>query len=149
VEASGERIVKRMTAVLSKVRWGRVLLAAIAAHVLGVVFAAMAAVVAVAVGSAPDSALVAGLAGRMATWSVPVLTFFAAAWVVRTAERGTASLHGLLVGLLGAVFFGVHYYWPFNLAALGMHVLVIAAGWLGSMVGTRSRTLGRRPMSAR
>jgi hypothetical protein len=78
----------------------------------------MAAVAAVAVGSPPDSALVAGLAGRMATWSVPVLTSFAAAWVVRTAERGTATLHGLLVGLLGAVFFGLHYYWPFNLAAL-------------------------------
>jgi hypothetical protein len=72
-------------------------------------------------------------------------------WVARKGER-EAPLHGFLVGLLAALillifspdvtnFFQVAYREKLDLLvrALGTFVLMVAAGWLAGVLGSRRR----------
>lgn len=125
---------------LSSVRWGRILLASVATHVVNLVVTVLTVVVYAMVSTLPSGGepdFVDQLAGGTATWGVPVLTFFAAAWVARKVEAETTVLHGLLVGLLVAVIFGLAFFWPFDLATLVLFALMVAAGPLGGLVGRR------------
>jgi hypothetical protein len=127
-----------MTDLLSKVRWGTVLLASLATHVANVVVVVLliVAYTLVAVGFQRElsGGITDPLASQIATWPVPILTFFAAAWAARKVKPVTAVLHGLLVGLLVAVSFGVLYFGPFNMWGLLVFALMIAAGLLGALV---------------
>ncbi len=129
-----------MMKTLSSVRWGRILLASIATHVINLAVTVLAVVVYAMASTLPsggEPGFVDQIAGGTATWGVPVLTFFAAAWVPRKVEAETAVLHGLLVGLIVAVIFGLLFFWPFDLATLVLFALTVAAGCLGGLVGRR------------
>jgi hypothetical protein len=116
-----------MIALLSKARWGRVLLASLVTHVANVAVAVLLIVIytllAVGPQREPSGGITDPLASQVATWPVPILTLFAAAWVVRKVRPETAALHGLLVGLLVAVIFSVLYFGPFNLWGLLLFAL--------------------------
>jgi hypothetical protein len=132
-----------MTDFLSKVRWGRVLLAGLVTHVANVVVAVLLIVVytllAVGPQREPSGGMTDPLASQVATWPVPILTLFAAAWAARRAEPATAALHGLLVGFLVAVLFSVFYFAPFDLWGLLLFALMIAAGFAGGLIGRADR----------
>jgi hypothetical protein len=132
-----------MTDLLSKVRWDRVLLAGVATHVANVVVAVLLIVVytllAVGPQREPNGGITDPLASQVATWPVPILTLFAAAWAARKAEPATALLHGLLVGFLVAVIFGVLYFAPFDLSGLLLFTLMIVAGLVGGLIGRADR----------
>ncbi len=135
---------REMTDLLSNVRWGTVLLAGSVTHAANVVVAVLLIVVytllAVGAQSEPSGGITDPLASQVATWPVPILTLFAAAWAARRAEQlATAALHGLLVGLLVAVIFGVLYFGPFNLLGLLLFALMIAAGFVGGLIGRADR----------
>jgi hypothetical protein len=131
-----------MTALLSKVRWGRVLLAGLVTHVANVVVAVLLIVVytflAVGPQREPSGGVTDSLASQVATWPVPILTLFAAAWAARRAKPAAAALHGLLVGLLVAVIFGALYFWPFGLWGMLQFAFMIAAGLLGALAAFSS-----------
>ena len=128
-----------MMPMLSNVRWGRVLLASLVTHVANVVVAVLLIVVytllAVGFQSEPSGGINDPLASQVATWPVPILTLFAAAWAARKVKPTTAALHGLLVGFLVTVIFGVLYFGPSNLWALSLFALMIAAGFVGGLIG--------------
>jgi hypothetical protein len=129
-----------MTAILSKVSWGRILLAGLVTHVANVVVAVGLIVVytllAVGPQREPSGGITDPLASQVATWPVPILTLFAAAWVTRKVRPETASLHGLLMGLFVAIIFAVLYVGPFDLRGLLLFALMIAAGLLGALMGS-------------
>ena len=128
-----------MTDLLSKVRWGRVLLAGLATHVANFVVAVLLIFVytllAVEPQREPSGGITDPLASLVGTWPVPILTLFAAVLVARRAEPATAALHGLLVGLLVAVIFAVFYFVPFNVWGLLLFALMTAAGLVGGWIG--------------
>jgi hypothetical protein len=132
-----------MTDLLSKVRWDRVLLAGVATHVANVVVAVLLIVVytllAVGPQREPSGGITDPLASQVATWPVPILTLFAAAWAARRAAPPTAALHGLLVGFLVAVIFAVLYFAPVDLQGLLLFALTIAAGFVGGLIGRADR----------
>jgi hypothetical protein len=132
-----------MTKLMANVRWGRILLAGLATHVANVVVAVLLIVVytllAVGFQSEPSGGINDPLASQVATWPVPILTLFAAAWAARKVKPTTAALHGLLVGFLVAVIFGLLYFAPFNLWGLLLFALMIVAGLVGGMIGRDDR----------
>ena len=132
-----------MTDLLSNVRWGRVLLASLATHVANVVVAVLLIVVytllAVGPQREPSGGITDPLASQVATWPVPILTLFAAAWAARRAEPAAASLHGLLVGFLVATIFAVLSFGPFNVWGLLLFALMIVAGLVGGLIGRADR----------
>jgi small-conductance mechanosensitive channel len=134
---------REMTDLLSNVRWGRVLLASLATHVANVVVAVLLIVVytllAVGPQREPSGGITDPLASQVASWPVPILTLFAAAWVARRAEPAAASLHGLLVGFLVATIFAVLSFGPFNVWGLLLFALMIAAGLVGGLIGRADR----------
>ncbi len=78
---------------LSSVRWGRILLASVATHVINLVVTVLAIfgyAMASTLPSGGKPVFVDQLAGGIATWGAPVLTFFAAAWVALKLEAGTS-----------------------------------------------------------
>jgi hypothetical protein len=119
------------------------LLAGLVTHAANVVVAVLLIMVytLVAVGPQrePSGGITDPLASQVATWPVPILTLFAAAWVARRAEPATAALDGLLVGLLVAVIFGIVYFGPFDLWGLLLFALMIVAGLAGGLIGRADR----------
>jgi hypothetical protein len=119
------------------------LLAGLVTHVANVVVAVLMIVaytlVAVGPQREPSGGISEPLASQVATWPVPILTLFAAAWAARRATPATAALHGLLVSFLVAAIFGVLYFGPFNLWGLLLFALVIAAGLAGGLIGRVDR----------
>jgi hypothetical protein len=133
-----------LTNLLSKVRWGRVVVAGLATHVANVVVPVLLIVIytllAVGPQREPSGGVTDSLASQVATWPVPVLTLFAAAWPARSFALATASLHSLLVGFLVAVIFGVLYFGPFDLRGLLLFALISAAGFVGGLIGRADAT---------
>ena len=119
------------------------MLAGSVTHVANVVVAVLLIVVytllAVGPQREPSGGMTDPLASQVATWPVPILTLFAAAWTARRAEPATAALHGLLVGFLVAVLFSVFYFAPFDLWGLLLFALMIAAGFAGGLIGRADR----------
>ena len=121
------------------------MIAGLATHVANVVVAVLLIVIytllAVGPQREPSGGTTDWLASQVATWPVPILTLFAAAWASRRAEPASAALHGLLVGLLVAVIFAVLYFAPFDLRGLLLFALMIAAGFLVALVGSLTGNL--------
>jgi hypothetical protein len=124
-----------MVALLSKVKWMRVLLAGVAVPVV----ANLVLAVVVVVVSDPTFGFgtrAQELAGQAGAWLMPALTVlltaFAAAWVARTVEESAATLHGLLVGVIVAAI-SLAFSNPFSLTTLALFVLTVAAGWSGGL----------------
>jgi hypothetical protein len=128
---------------LSKISWGRVLLASVATHVANVVVAVMFIVVYTLLASGPQGApsqdSLDALSIQLATWPVPILTLLAAAWAARKAEPTIAAFDGLLVGFLVTVAFALLYFGPFSHGRLVLFVLTIGAGFVGGLIGQVGR----------
>lgn len=123
---------------LSKVSWWRVLIATMVTYLASFILTVALILVYTlfAIWQEPSNGTsVDWFSGGVGTWSIPVLTFFAAAWAARKAEPPVATLHGLVVGLLVALVFGLIFFWPFNLATLMLFVLMVVSGSLGGVIG--------------
>ena len=127
-----------MTTQLSQVKWGRVLLTALAVFILSfllvfVIVTGYATYLAFQARGAPDQAMIQAFANQYAPWIGPIslilFTFLGAMRMARRVENAV-GLHGLLVGVLAGlvnlIFDGL------SLSALTITVLTVAAGWLGS-----------------
>ncbi|MCA3749327.1 MAG: hypothetical protein IN808_09355 [Rubrobacter sp.] len=127
--------------IASGIRWGRVLIAVLAAHLANAAVAVLLITVyslAASVTQAnPGGGLAEPLASRAAVWPLPVMTFVAAAWATRGTSGPTALLHGLLVGGLVAAGFGLLYFWPFSPGTLAPFALAFAVALPGSAIGRR------------
>ena len=130
-----------MKAQFSQMHWGRVLLTSVLVVLLVVILNTVLFVLATHVWSQPDQAQ---LAIQVSSWStyllLLLLTCGGAVWVARTVER-EALLHGLLMGLvvgLTLCFLSLGFGSPV-LMALVTFVLIMAAGFLGGILGSRGR----------
>ena len=141
-----------MKALFSDVHWGRVLLTGVLLVILDVILNTVLLLLATHIWSQSDQAQIAI---QVSSWSsyilVILLTVGGAAWVARKVER-EAPLHGFLVGLVAALilfifnppltdFFQGAYRGRLDLLvrALFTFFLVVAAGWLGGVLGSRRR----------
>ena len=119
-------------------KWGRILLAAVAVPVadllaITLVVTAYASNLAFKARGAPDQARITQFAewfGRSSWFVIAViLTFLAAAWVVRKANHAPRR-HGAVVGVIAGIitsFPGL----TFSLQTLGEFAVTVAAGVLG------------------
>jgi putative membrane protein (TIGR04086 family) len=129
---------------LSDVRWGKVLLAAIAVIVLRVVAVFLvvtiyASYLGFQARGAPDQGLIDSFVSSVSVWLTPLatvlLTFFAARWAARGAKTGKL-INGLVAGAL-VVIIGwalaafVFSGFSFSMLAVIESLLVLVAGWLG------------------
>lgn len=132
-----------MTLDLAGVRWLRIVSTSV-----GAIVVRMAITLAIVAGYAfslgvqargqPDQQLISAFANRFAPMAGPVFlalcTLFGA-W--RVARAGTAPvLHGVLIGFVTAIA-SLLPGWPLDLRAAAGFAAVLAAGWLGGMVGRR------------
>lgn len=131
---------------ISGMKWKRIAVGGIAPHAvsLGLLVLAIIVYSVVFAFQAPRAGNQASLdqfTVLVSTQVVPVLTILltivAAAWVVRTVEPGTTTLHGVLVGVIVAgigLTFGV-----LDIVMMVRFVLTVLAGWLGARLGSRGR----------
>ena len=135
-----------------QVHWGRVLLTDVLLIILVVILNTVLLWLASSVWGPPFQT---EMIYQVASWSTSILaillTFGGAVWVARKVER-EAPLHGFLVGLVAALillifspdvtnFFQGAYRGKLDLLvrALGTLFLMVAAGWLGGVLGSRGR----------
>ncbi len=130
-----------MKAQFSQMHWGRVLLTSVLVVLLVVILNTVLLVLATHVWSQPDQAQ---LAIQVSSWStyllLLLLTCGGAVWVARTVEK-EALLHGLLMGLVVGLILcllSLGFGSPV-LMALVTFVLIMAAGFLGGILGSRGR----------
>lgn len=132
-----------MTAQLSQIKWGRVILTTVVVYVLSfltvfLIVTAYASYLAFQARGAPDQSMINTFADQYAPWigaiSLIVFTVLGAMWLVRRVETA-AQLHGMilgvLAGLLNIIFDGL------NLSTLAATLLTVAAGWSGSHLDAR------------
>ncbi len=137
-----------MMDLLSKISWWRVLVATMIAYLASFILTVALILVYTlfTIWQGPSNGTsVDWFSSSVGTWSMPVLTFFAAAWAARKAEHSVAILHGLVVGWLVALVFGLIFFWPFSLATLVLFALMIVAGSLGGVIGARFPKRAGRP----
>ena len=142
-----------MKAELSRVHWGRILLTSILIAILVIILNTVLLLLATQIWGPPSQAH--QIAYLVATWSTfvlqLVLTVVGAVWVARKEESG-APLHGFLVGLVVALILFIFnpaltnflqgaYRGRLDLLVfvLGTFFLIVAAGWLGGVLGRRGR----------
>ena len=142
-----------MKAQFSHVHWGRVLLTGVLVAILVVILNTVLLWLASNVWGPPS--LAHPIAYQVASWSTSILaillTVGGGGWVARRVERA-APLHGFLVGLVAALilfpfspaltnFLGGAYRGRLDMlaVALGTFFLMVAAGWLGGVLGNRGR----------
>ena len=130
-----------MKAHFSQMHWSRVLLTGVLVVILVVILNTVLLVLATHLWSQPDQALIAM---QVSAWSTYILllllTFGGAVWVARTGER-EPLLHGLLLGVVVGLilcFLSLGFGSPV-LRALVTFVLIMAAGCLGGLLGSRGR----------
>ena len=75
----------------------------------------------------PDVSSVDRFASLFSTWPLPVLTLVAAIWAARGTRPDMAVWHGLAVGVLVAIIFGVLFFCPNDLRSLALFALTVAA----------------------
>ena len=142
-----------MKAELSRVHWGRILLTSILTVILVIILNTVLLLLATQIWGPPSQAH--QIAYLVATWSTfvlqLVLTVVGAVWVAHKEESG-APLHGFLVGLVVALILFIFnpaltnflqgaYRGRLDLLVfvLGTFFLIVAAGWLGGVLGRRGR----------
>src|SRR5947207_12229296 len=147
-----------MKAHFSHVHWGRVLLTDLLVIILVVILNTVLLLLASSVWG-PRTVMVL----LVTSWSTSILaillTVGAAIWVGRKVER-EAPLHGFLIGLVAALmlfifnppftdFFQGAYRGRLDLlvVALGTFFLMVAAGWLGGVLGSRGPRDAQRATS--
>ena len=130
-----------MKAQFSQLHWGRVLLTGVLVVMLVVILNTVLLVLATHVWSQPDQAQIAI---QVSSWSTYILllllTFGGAVWVARTVGR-EALVHGLLMGVVVGLILcllSLGFGSPV-LRALVTFVLIMAAGFLGGLLGSRGR----------
>ncbi len=130
-----------MKAHFSQMHWSRVLLTGVLVVILVVILNTVLLVLATHLWSQPDQALIAM---QVSAWSTYILllllTFGGAVWVARTGER-EPLLHGLLMGVVVGLILcllSLGFGSPV-LRALVTFVLIMAAGCLGGLLGSRGR----------
>jgi hypothetical protein len=129
---------------LSDVRWGKVVLAAVAVIFLRIVVVFLvvtiyASYLGFQARGAPDQGMIAAFASSVSVWLTPLatvlLTFLAARWAARAVKNGK-PINGLVAGVLvvvigwalaAFVFSGFN----FSMIAVVESLLVLVAGWLG------------------
>ena len=126
---------------LSQMQWGRVLLTAGLVVILIIILNTVLSMLATHVWSQPDQSQIAI---QVSSWSIYflllLLTFGAALWVARIVEI-EPFLHGVLVGLVvGFVIciVSMGFGSPVERALVTL-VLIMAAGSLGGVLGSRGR----------
>lgn len=128
-----------MKAQFSQMQWGRVLLTGVLVVILVVILNTVLLVLATHIWSQPDQSQIAIQVSAWSTYMLLLLlTFGGAVWVARTVER-ESLLHGLLMGLVvGFIlcFLSLGFGSPI-LRALVTFVLILAAGCLGGVLGSR------------
>jgi hypothetical protein len=133
---------------LSRIRWLRVLSAALAVialsfFILTVIVAVYAFVLAFQARGAPDQSAISHFAARVSRqlmpWLEVSLTFLTAVMVARRAEQAGAT-HGLFIGILaGLLSLAV----PLAIAGrLGLRnlvvfLIIVGLGWVGGFVGQK------------
>lgn len=139
-----------MRAQFSRVHWIRVVLTGVLVFILVVILNTVLPAIGF-VWHTTDRQLFYQVVSWMTSALALLLTFGAALWVARQVERA-APLHGFLLGLLAALllfilnpdvtnFFQGAYRGRLELLvrALLTFVLMVAAGWLGGVLGSRGR----------
>ena len=130
-----------MKAQFSQMQWGRVLLTGVLFVILVVILNTVLLVLATHIWSQPDQAQIAIQVSSWSTYMLLLLlSFGGAVWVARTVER-ESLLHGLLMGLVVGIilcFLSLGFGSPI-LMALVTFVLIMAAGFLGGVLGSRGR----------
>lgn len=131
-----------MIAILQDVRWGWVVAAGVAVHLLQIALATVISVVAataltLVTQGPPDAGWMERLIGMATLWTTPALTVLltvvAGLWVAHRVRSGAALLHGVLVGVLVAVV-GFSF-WPLNFETAALALMTVIAGWLGALWG--------------
>ena len=138
-----------MKAHFSHVHWGRVLLTDVLVIILVAILNTVLLLLAIGVWGLTE------IAYQVTSWSTSILaillTVGAGVWVARKAER-EAPLHGFLAGLIAALIFFIflpdvtNFFHGAYRGRLDLLVrafftffLVVAAGWLGGVLGSRRR----------
>jgi putative membrane protein (TIGR04086 family) len=137
-----------MKAHFSHVHWGRILLTGMLIVILVVILNTVLFVLASNVWGSPSQS---EIVFQVNYWSTSILAILlivgGAIWVARKVER-EAPLHGLLVGLVAALVLfigssaitGAYRGKPdLLMVALLTFFLMVAAGWLGGVLGSRGR----------
>jgi putative membrane protein (TIGR04086 family) len=130
-----------MKAQFSQMHWGRVLLTGVLVVILVIILNTVLLVLANHVWSQPDQAQIAI---QVSSWSTYILllllTFGGAVWIARRVEREpllNGILMGLVVGLLICIL-SMGFGSPVLMALVTL-VLIMAAGCLGGLLGSRGR----------
>jgi len=131
-----------MKAHFSQVHWGRVVLTGVLVAIL-VILLSIVLFLLLNAFHVWDHLDQGHLAFQVFSWISNILaillTAFGAVRVARKVERA-APLHGFLVGLVAAlIVFGPGFAARLDLATLVPFVLMLAAGWLGGVLGSRGR----------
>ena len=132
-----------MRAQFSQVHWVRVLLTGVLIVILVVILNTVLPVIGW-VWHTTDRQLFYQVVAWSTTVLALLLTVGGALWVARKVERA-APLHGFLVGLVAALILLPLGKASIDLAALIIFVLMVAAGWLGGVLGSRGRRSYRAP----
>jgi hypothetical protein len=147
-----------MKAELSHVHWGRVFLTSVLVVILVLILDTVLFWLASHIWGSPSQTEMIyrpSTVYQVTNWSTSILAILltggGAVWVARKVER-EAPLHGLLAGLVAALilfvispdvtnFFQGAYRGQLDLLvrALGTFFLMVAAGWLGGVLGSRRR----------
>ncbi len=143
-----------VTSVVTRPRWGRVLVAGLLAYafavvVITVIVMTYAVILAIEVGGAPDQSRLQALAdGLGASWGlvmVATASFVGALWEVRK-ETALPVVQGVLVGTVagtvGVAFSGI------NLRAFVALGIYSAAGMVAGCVATRRRHSSDSPLNS-
>jgi putative membrane protein (TIGR04086 family) len=135
--------VVNMKARLSRVRWDLIVKTAVLVYIVTFIlgFALSFPLLALLNWSRLDSQSAFQASSLISAFLVFVVTGYGAVWVARRVESA-ALLHGLLVGLLVALIslvLDVLFIRAIELLRLGLYVLMVAAGLLGGIVGSRRR----------
>ena len=128
-----------MTNQLSQIKWGRVILTALAVYVLSfltiiLVVTAYASYLGFQARGAPDQTMITTFVDQYAPWvgsiNLIVLTLLGAMWMVRRIDVAL-PLHGIILGVLVSIV-SIVLDRTFGLDVLITTILTIGAGWFGS-----------------
>jgi len=132
-----------MTTQLSQIKWGRVVLTALAVYIASfltvfLIVTVYASYLGFQARGAPDQTMIMAFANQYAPWIGPIsliiFTILGAMWLARHAGNAV-ELHGIVLGvmvsLVSFIFDGL------SVSTFVAIVLTIGAGWLGSRLSVK------------